>query len=191
MSLENYSQCPKCGALVKGAFPNNCPTCSFNINGLIGKGTTSFQEMNWQKHTDILFGRNIQLAKGQTYNASFDFNGYEKLEDIVRYTITYGVRTDIESRHKKSNIIISYIPEIIGAGTAIHFRNTVPCSGICLISPESENFSHSFPVIDEWVQVKFSNQSSFCRFCNKTTEFGQPICSNCYKEFGSNWKFLI
>ncbi len=185
--------CPKCGNEVEGPFPNQCPYCTFNLSALTGKGTTSFQQIKWDKHSDLLQGRNIQLYDGGTYNASFDYNGYTQLEDIVRFTITYGDRVAIPSPRggHQNPVILSYIPEQLGAGTAIHFPGTVPCSGICLVSPQSDVYAHSFPVIDEWVQVTFSNDSSYCRICNSPTAFGQPICEKCYVERGSDWKNFL
>jgi hypothetical protein len=77
------SYCPKCGHQVFGAFPSQCPNCPFNIAALAGKGTTAFQISKIIKHTDLLQGRNIRLSKNDTYNASFDYNGYAQLDDIV------------------------------------------------------------------------------------------------------------
>jgi hypothetical protein len=185
-----FSSCPKCGYSVSGAFPNKCPNCTFDISALIGLGTSSFQKRNWNKHTDLLQGRDIQLQPGGTYNASFDYNGHANLADIVRFTITYGDRTTLQSpRGSHSNpLIIAYIPERIGAGTAIHFPGTVACSGICLMSPQSEKYGHPFPIIDEWVQNTFAGSSSFCRICKTPTSFAQPICADCYAKNGSDWK---
>jgi len=185
--------CPRCNYQINGVFQYACPNCSFNISALAGRGTTSFQVLKWLKHTDLLQGQSIQLAEGEKYNASFNFNGYAKLDDIVRFTITYGDRVNYSSprsRHPTS-FVISYIPEQLGAGTAIHYPGTVPCSGICLVSPQSDEYAHSYPVIDEWVHDTFARFTSYCRFCNMPTAFGQPICENCYSSRSSDWlKFL-
>jgi len=185
--------CPKCGNPISRPFPNQCPYCPFNLSALAGCGTTSFQVLKWNKHSDLLQGRNIQLAKGEIYNASFNYSGFAQLEDIVRFTVTFGDRTTLPSPHGgyQNPVIISYIPEQLGAGTAIHFPGTVPCSGICLVSPQSDSYAHSFPVIDEWVQATYSTNVSFCRFCKTPTAFGQPICADCYAERGSDWKIFI
>jgi hypothetical protein len=187
------TSCPKCRNSISGPFPDQCPYCTFNLSALVGQGTTSYQVTKWNKHSDLLQGRNIQLSSGEIYNASFDFNGYAKLDDIVRFTITYGDRTTLPAPHGgyENPVIISYIPEQLGAGTAIHFPGTVPCSGICLVSPQSDIYAHSFPVIDEWTQVTFPGASSSCRFCNSSTAFGQPICEKCYAERGSDWKNFL
>jgi hypothetical protein len=66
--------CPRCGNVIQGPFPDHCPYCPFNLSALAGRGTTSFQVMKWKKHSDLLQGRNIQLAAGEIYNASFDYN---------------------------------------------------------------------------------------------------------------------
>lgn len=191
MSLS--TACPKCGNSISGVFPNQCPYCDFNLDALAGKGTTSFQVLKWQKHSDLLQGQNIQLGPGEVYNASFNYNGYAKLDDIVRFTITYGDRVTLPAAHGKyqNPVIISYIPEQLGAGTAIHFPGTVPCSGICLVSPQSDIYAHSYPVIDQWVQETFPGASSDCRICGASTAFGQPICEKCYAERDSSWENFL
>jgi hypothetical protein len=188
-----FSSCPKCGHQVAGTFPSKCPNCTFDISALAGRGTTSFQVFKWNKHADLLQGRDIQLQSGEIYNASFDYNGQANLDDLVRFTITYGDRTTLPSARGsyQNPIILAYIPERIGAGTAIHFPGTVPCSGICLISPQSENYSHSFPVIDEWVQTTFAGTTSNCRICSSATSFGQPICAACYIKHGGGWRSFL
>jgi hypothetical protein len=187
------SVCPKCQKQVLGPFPDHCPHCSFNLLALTGLGTTSFQVSNWAKHSALLQGKNIPLAKNQIYNASFDFNGFANLKDIVRFTITYGDRVDLQSSQGGhiNPAIVAYIPETLGAGTAIHFPGTVPCSGICLVSPHSDAYAHSYPIIDDWVKATFPNSRSYCRLCGSLTAFGQPICENCYTKKGSDWKNFI
>lgn len=187
------SICPKCYFLIGGPFPPQCPNCDFDLTGLAGRGTSTFQAKKWQKHSDIYFGRGIQLQPGEIYNASFDYNGVANLDDIVRFTITFGEKMflpNLGNRIQTSGII-SYIPEIIGSGTAIHFPGMVPCSGICLVSPASKDYSHSFPIIDEWVQRYFSGVTSVCKRCGTSTDFGQPICSKCYQETGFDWRQYI
>jgi hypothetical protein len=109
---------------------------------------------------------------------------------IVRFTLTYGDKTTLQAArgNHQNQIVIAYIPERIGSGTAVHFPGTVPCSGICLISPQSDNYGHSFPVIDEWVQNTFSGRQSSCRICGQVTDFAQPICSTCYSEQHFDWR---
>src|SRR5258706_15563014 len=102
-----FSSCPKCGHQVAGAFPSKCPNCTFDISALAGRGTTSFQVFKWNKHADLLQGRDIQLQSGEIYNASFDYNGHANLDDLVRFTITYGDRTTLLSaRGSHQNPII-------------------------------------------------------------------------------------
>jgi hypothetical protein len=187
------SVCPKCGNAISGPFPQQCPYCPFNLSALAGRGTTSFQYLKWKKHSDLLQGQNIQLAKGETYNTSFNFKGYAQLDDIVRFTVTFGDRTTLPSSRgaHQNPVIISYIPEQLGAGTAIYLPGTIPCSGICLISPQSDIYAHSFPVIDDWVQATFPGETSYCRICNAPTAFGQPICAECYAERDSDWHNFV
>jgi hypothetical protein len=186
------SKCPQCSSVIPGAFPQQCPYCSFNIDALAGKGTTDFQRIKWNKHTDLLQGRDIQLY-GQKFNTSFDYSGSALLADIVRFAITMGDRAMVKAPRgtQQNQAIICYIPDRIGAGTAIYDHGTVACSGICLISPNSPDWGHSFPVLDDWVQQKFAGYKSSCKLCATETAFGQPICAQCYREIGENWKILL
>ena len=146
---ETYrSTCPSCKEIIAGPFRLECPHCLFNIRGLVGQGTSDFQRRKWDQHTDILQGRDVHLYD-KDFNASFDYNGHVLMTDLVRFTISYGDRAELPSpRGNHYNpVILAYIPEIIGSGTAIHYTGTVPCSGVCLISPQSVDYSHSFPVI--------------------------------------------
>ena len=184
-------KCPKCKVLVQVPFGYNCPNCDFNIDALSGKTTSSFQKRKWNEHTDIIQGRDIQLY-GKEYNASFDYNGIEKLEDLIRFTITYGDREQFKSKRGNYNndIIIGFIPEIIGSGTAIYVNSEVACSGVVIISPQSEIYAHSFPAMDQWIDNKFLGQHGFCKLCGNKMPFGHPICKGCYEK-NNNWLKLI
>src|SRR4051794_30335622 len=92
------SQCPACKKLVDGVFPSTCPHCGFSIDALANRGTSDFQKNKTGKHTDLLYGRNIHLDKKEEFNASFDFNGAAKLDELVRFAITYGDWTTVKSR---------------------------------------------------------------------------------------------
>src|SRR5262249_45219284 len=126
---------------------------------------------------------------GKTHNASFDYNGLANLEDVLRFTVTFGDRaTLLSSRGNHQNrVIITYIPEPIGSGTSICNPGSVPCSGVCLISPQSPTWSHTFPVMDDWVRQEFAGQTSACRFCGRQTGFAQPICALCYAANNGDW----
>lgn len=183
------TQCPSCNASVSAPFPTHCPYCAFNIDGLAGLGTSSFQARKDQQHRDLLFGRNVSLYNKQ-FNASFDYYGIAELPDIVRFAISYGDRTTVLSTHGNhpTPLIVSYIPAVIGSGTSIYNPGNLPCSGICLMSPASVNYSHSFPVLDDYVRTAFNGLSGACRACGVATGFAQPFCSVCYQQQSFDWK---
>lgn len=190
-SLDITYDCPKCKGAIQGPFPPTGHNCGFNILGLAGIGTSSFQQKKWNQHTGILYGRNVSLY-GKEFNASFDYNGYAQLKDLVQFTIMYGDRAQLPSTHGNhtNDVILSYVPEVIGSGTSIHSPGNVPCSGLCLISPGSSQYAHSFPVLDEWVQQQLNGHSSSCRICGGATSFAQPICAQCYRQHG-DWRLLV
>ncbi len=181
--------CPSCHASVPVPFPTQCPCCPFTIDGLAGMGSSSFQVTKDQQHRDLLSGRNVSLYKKQ-FNASFDYYGDAELPDLVRFAISYGDRTTVKSSHGNhpTQLIVSYIPSIIGSGTSIYAPGNLPCSGICLMSPASANFSHSFPVLDDYVRSMSSGLIGTCRECGATNGFAQPFCSACYLKKSFDWK---
>jgi hypothetical protein len=187
-----HSFCPKCNTRVEGIFPTHCPACSFNIDALAGLNMSADQRDKWREHTDLLSGSAVALYNKE-FNASFNYNGVANLPDIVQFTITFGDRaTTLDRRGRHSNqVILAYLPEIIGSGSAIHYPSLVPCSGVMLISPGSQNYAHSYPIIDEWVQRKFPTQKSFCRMCARETGFGVPICNECYEQYDMDWRKLM
>lgn len=188
------TMCPRCGGAITGPFPTHCPYCPFTLDPLIGRGTTAYQKQQWDKHTDILQGRDIRLGDGPGgYNASFDFNGSASLIDIVRYTLIWGERVSLPKpgRPHPTEYIVAYLREPLGAGTAIRFPGTVACSGIALVSPKSSDWGHPHPYIDEWLQQTFSGRTSLCRLCHTPTPFGVTICDACYAQNGSHWINLI
>ncbi len=183
------AQCPCCNASVPVPFPIQCPHCAFTIDGLTGLGTSSFQTRKDREHRDLLIGRNVTLY-GKQFNASFDYYGNAELPDIVRFAISYGDRTTVMSAHGNhpTPVIVSYIPAVMGSGTSIYSPGNLPCSGICLMSPASVNYSHSFLVLDDYVRNTFSGLSGVCRDCGVATGFAQPFCSECYNRQSFNWK---
>jgi hypothetical protein len=186
------STCPRCGTSVPGVFPIQCPNCDFSIDSLAGRGTSDFQKQKWLEHTDILQGRNIG-PYGKELNASFDFRGHAKLDDLVRFTITFGdtrVITSPRGSHA-TKMAVAYFPEVIGSGTSLHFPGRVACSGLALMSPQSLDYAHSFPILDLWVQKEFGHLSSNCRLCGRPTPFGQPLCEKCHSERGMDWESML
>ena len=185
------STCPSCKKEVNGIFPVECTNCGFSVLSLAGSPSSAFQTRKWNEHADIVQGRNIGLY-GKPYNASFDHNGTAVLEDLVRFTITFGDKATLTSRGGRVNeVIVSYIPEPIGAGTALYTAGTVTCSGIAIISPSSIYYGHSFPIMNEWVTNEFGTISSSCKICGTPTSFAQPICGNCYLTDVKNWQDLF
>lgn len=189
--MQQNATCPDCRNPVRLPFPSQCPHCDFNIAGLAGRGTSAFQARKYTQHTDILFGRNIELY-GKQYNASFDYNGSASLDDLVRFTLSYGDRATIQPANRpfSTEYIVAYVPEVIGSGTSIIDAGPTPCSGVALISPASEEFSHSFPVIDTFVESTFGNRSGSCKSCGTPVGFGFPFCQACYFNIG-DWHTLL
>jgi hypothetical protein len=181
--------CPMWKASINGPFPNACPYCGLDVSYYRDGGL--IQRQKWGEHSDLLIGRNIQIYNKQ-FNCSFDYNGDAKFEDLMRFTITYGDRVTVPSArgNHQNPAIICYIPEVIGSGTGLFMSGDVPSSGTCLISPHSYQWSHAFPVLDQWVSTQFLGQTSNCRFCGRVTSVGQPVCSDCYRSTGS-WLNLI
>lgn len=190
MHQTNVS-CPACQKSVSLPFPSRCPYCAFNIDGLAGRGTSSFQTGKYLQHGDILQGRNIGLY-GKQFNASFDYNGSASLDDLVRFALSFGDRATVQPRNRPyiTDYVVAYVPEIIGSGTSVINTGPIPCSGVALISPASVDYSHSFPVIDTFVQSTFANHKGSCKSCGATVSFGFPFCGTCYLLYG-DWRKLI
>lgn len=149
-----------------------------------------FQVQKWEKHSDLIQGRQLSLHGGP-FNASYDFNGLAKIDDVVRFTLTFGQRATLKGKNGRadSDVIISYLPEIIGSGMSQYLQTAgnVPCSGVCLMSPASDVYSHSYPVLDDWVQPTFKTLDFKCARCKTATGFGQPICAKCYQDGQWDW----
>lgn len=187
--------CPSCNRSMPGPFPLTGCACGFSLSGLAGKGTSAFQIKKDSQHRDILSGRGIQLYS-KTLNTSFDFYGEANLIDVVDFALTYGEKRSILSSHggHSTSVIVSYIPDVIGSGIQKASPSGVlqPCSGICLMSPESTSgFAHSFATLDDWVSQKFPGDSSVCKFCRKPTPFGLGVCIECFENNGRKWQNFI
>ena len=153
----NNAPCPVCSGMVPIPFPYDCPLCHATFDGILGKGTSSFQVKNNFEHRDLIRGREIKLYNRWECNASFDFYGDAMLTDLVRFTVSYGHRATVPSDrgNKQTNVIVSYIPQIIGSGAyADNMACLLPCSGLLLSSPASVNYSHSFPLLDDYVRAR-------------------------------------
>ena len=189
-----FVSCPVCKTSQQGPFPKAGCACGFSLSGLAGLGSSVFQTRKDPQHRDIIYGRGIQLY-GKPINTSFDYYGEANIVDIVDFALTYGERRKTKSLHGNhdTEVIVAYIPDIIGSGITKWSSSTPnPCSGICLMSPESTGgYEHSYAVLDDWVSAKFSGDSSVCRFCPKTTPFGLGICIHCFARNGNDWRNFI
>lgn len=53
-------QCPSCSGKVAIPFPITCPRCFATFDGIMSRGTSTFQIRNNQEHRDLLYGRDIK-----------------------------------------------------------------------------------------------------------------------------------
>jgi len=186
--------CVQCHEKLEAPFRGTCPHCGFSLQHLFGKKLSDFQKQKRDKHCDLLFGRKIQLH-GSNYNASFDSYGDANLEDLMRFTLSYGHHAKLPSRggRHENEIVLAFIPDIIGSGISVYDTDYQPltCSGVAVISPASQDYGHGFPVLDDWVHQTFKTEEGFCVSCGALTAFGHPLCHKCYEARGSDWlKFL-
>jgi hypothetical protein len=186
--------CVKCHSKLEAPFPRECPRCGFSLDHLYGKKLSDFQKNKRKKHTDLLSGRKIQLH-GSTYNASFDNYGDASLEDLVRFTISYGHLAKLPSKggRGENELVVAFIPETIGSGVSIYDTTyaPVPCSGVGIISPASETYGHGFPILDDWLHLTFKTEKGDCVSCGTPTAFGHPFCNKCYDANGLDWRNFL
>ena len=183
--------CPRCKKVAPGPFGNSCH-CGFTIDDLSGKSTEQWIIGKDKQHRELLTYGTVTLFKKE-YNASFTHDGIVKLTELVRFCITFGSRTTVNSAHggHPTDIILAFVPEVIGSGTSIIERGLVPCSGIVLMSPGSMNHGHSFPALQSYVTNTFASLKDACKECGKPTDFGQPFCADCYTQHTIDWLTLI
>jgi hypothetical protein len=185
------SICPKCNRNHGFVFPESC-SCGFNLTGLIGLGTSSFQVEKFKQHTDLLYGTDINLY-GKDLNCSFTTTGFSDLFMITRFALTFGERAELPSRSGRfhNDVVVCYIPEIIGYGTTPTFGTSIPVSGCCLISPASETYAHSFPAFNIWIGSSFDSKTSNCRSCGNNVPFAEPFCSSCLPKYRPDWRSMF
>lgn len=187
------SECPNCKKKYVGAFPTSC-VCGFNLDGLTWKNTSKHQKEKQEKHTELLHGNQITLGENGEFNASFDSNATVQLEDIIRFTLSFGERRSLPSPRGcyQNPIILCYIPEIIGQGVESRYcTTTIPVSGCCIISPASDIYAHPFPALNKWINNKFPNEKSTCIRCGIEVPIGEPFCTTCFGKHGGHWRDLL
>ncbi len=186
-------ECPSCSGWHPAPFTGTCPSCGFNASHLSGTHLTDFQQRKYEKHTVLLTGSNIPLGPGQSYNASFDHSGDALLGDLVRFAVTYGDKGYVDSVHggHKVQVRAAFVPEIIGTGTSYCSSGGIACSGVCLIAPQSFQWGHPIPMLDEWVAERFRGVEGTCASCGTNTPFGTAFCESCLGDIGYDWSVTL
>lgn len=186
--------CPKCQNAVDVPFPQACPYCGFSLDHLTGKKLSDFQKGKKDKHGDLLYGRNISL-RGSEFNASFDSYGDANLEDIVRFAMSYGHRILLPGKAGRAScpLVVGFIPNVVGSGISVYDKGYEPvaCSGVAVVSPQSEIYGHPIPALDAWVDKMFAGKTGYCGSCGDSTPFGHPICAKCYAKNGQDWRHFL
>lgn len=189
MSTGSYTYpCPQCGAPLSGPF-KGCGACGFSFGHLVSPTSPEAQN-KMADHTQLFTRGTISIGNKPDFNASFDYYGVANLTDLVRFTITYGHRSQVSSGPGRtpSDVIAAFVPEIIGSGVSRYTTDYQPCSGLCIISPASTKWGHPFPVLDKWIASKFPGQTATCFRCGDPTPFAQPVCPKCYGDLGQDWR---
>jgi hypothetical protein len=136
MIIPHTFTCVSCSGLMNTMLIK-CPACGCDYGHLINP-TSPEGIIKKQKHAEIVINGTISLGNGPgKFNASFDYNGVSSLDKLVRFTAAFGHRTQISSGPGRvaSDVIFSYIPEVIGSGISQYSTGNEGCSGICIISP--------------------------------------------------------
>jgi hypothetical protein len=189
-----YYTCFNCGAQFKHPIHFPCPNCRIDIGHLDGTQTSSFQIRKWSEHLDLVAGRSINLY-GKDWSCSFDSVGYSKITDIVEFTLNFGQKLQLPATRGLhiNDVYLAFIPEVIGSGISTNYAtlDTMPCSGTCIISPQSIDFGHPFPVLYDWVNSTWNHTSNNCKSCGRPTHIGQPFCWDCYNHQGGDWSNFL
>lgn len=196
MSLINHSfTCYKCHAPMSTQLircPNPLCGCDY---GYIANPISAEAIEKKDKHEELVTFGTLSFGDGPgKFNASFDFNGVASKDKLVRFALAFGHRTRISSGPGRipSDVVLAYVPEIIGSGVSKFWSGNLACSGICVISPASEQWAHPFPAMDSWVRSKNPGRAWKCTTCPNPVPFGHAFCSDCYARHGSDWRtFLV
>ena len=189
--MEYQYTCPSCSTILYQPF-DGCPACGFTTDHLVHPISPEAKK-KMLDHTQLLVRDTVELGGRPAFNASFDYYGHANLDELVRYTVTFGHRTEVSSGpgRQPCSVIAAYIPEVIGSGISRYSEDYMPCSGVCIISPTSAKWGHPFPMLDQFVDSKMGSESSVCFRCGSTTPVAHPVCINCYGELGNDWKSCL
>jgi hypothetical protein len=186
--------CFCCGYTDTKAIRYPCPSCGIDISHLDGTIKSTFQARKWNQHLDLVSGNSINLY-GKDWNCSFDVSGFPKIADIVKFTLNYGQRLLLPSNRGTyvNDVYLTFIPEIIGSGVSTHYAtlDSQPCSGCCIISPQSVNYGHPFPILYDWVTQEWPTAKASCCVCGQSTHVGLTICWECYQKRGGDWTTFL
>lgn len=187
-------QCIGCSRTYSTPVRYPCANCGFSLDHLDGTSRSFFQQRKWGEHTELVTGSAVSLGTKE-WNCSFDTIGFSQVTDLVSFTLNYGDKLQLPSSRGRhiNDVYVSFIPEIIGSGTSVHYTilGTQACSGCCVISPQSINYGHPFPILHDWVNAKFTATKKTCRSCSNETHLGLTFCWDCYTKAGNDWrKFL-
>jgi hypothetical protein len=96
--------------------------------------------------------------------------------------LTYGDWATVPAGRGRytNDVVIVFVPEVIGSGTSIFQAGPVPCSGVCLMSPASLDWGHSYPALASYVQETFGHLLSKCKLYGTATPFAVPVCDDCF-----------
>jgi hypothetical protein len=192
MLINRQFNCVSCGSPMSTQLIR-CPGCFFDYGHLVNPTDPEAIEKK-EKHEELVLHGTLSLGTGPgKFNASFDYNGVSSLDKLVRFTVAFGHRTQISSGPGRtpSDVILSYVPEVIGSGISNFAAGPQSCSGICIISPTSPTWGHLFPAMDSWVQNKSPQTTWMCATCSNAVQFGQAFCPECYVKHGSDWRTFM
>jgi hypothetical protein len=183
--------CPKCGHQLSVPFNSPCPSCGLWIEHLIGLTGNSFQRARWSDHTTLITGNNVNLGT-KDYNASFNYIGVGNIDDLVKFTMLFGHDATLTNGRGIATLYrVAYLTEIVGSGSSIYFPGLAPCSGVCVISPNSEDYGHTYPILSGWVASRFGHVFGTCRICGCQTPFAIIICSACSSGLNFDWNKML
>jgi hypothetical protein len=140
MNQITYS-CPSCGDIFPAPFTGTCSSCGMKTTHPTGPSRSVHGEGKWHEHTTLCHSDELDLGN-RPWHASFAVSGTAEIEPLVRFAISYGYRTKIQATHGSSStdLIICFVPEILGTGTAVDSVSRVPVSGICIMNSSSPDY---------------------------------------------------